>query len=372
MRASLRVVLSSPLSAGYYDPRVLDRRFYIRPSSVKGLWKWWARAFVAGILYERGCLRGRSVGPFLAVPDWESAERVVRHVGETLGLGMPSFASKFTLETAVIREPWVYGASGQKYIRGPRGNIFLHRLYLTSLGGRTEYAVGGEFEISVEGPDDVVQFNTAVSILLTALTLGCVGKGGRKGLGCLDVVSPGPPVGKNIGELIEYARGRLGHLIRDRCGAPGGMPPMPALTPKYSEVYEVAGISLEDLHNFFYRPHRAVKLTGTYFDEVRNRLVAWAMGLPRGQARQGTGYFSKAERRASTVMAAYHERHRYSASVVTLIKSADWPAEIEWSGGGSARIRVDERVVEEAYDVVKNVFVEYVQKLGGSVKRVWP
>ncbi|WP_243675411.1 type III-B CRISPR module RAMP protein Cmr1 [Vulcanisaeta distributa] len=41
----LEVNLATPLLAGSADPNKVDEDYPIRPSEVKGLWRWWARAW---------------------------------------------------------------------------------------------------------------------------------------------------------------------------------------------------------------------------------------------------------------------------------------------------------------------------------------
>ncbi|WP_054853616.1 hypothetical protein [Vulcanisaeta distributa] len=88
--------------------------------------------------------------------------------------------------------------------------------------------------------------------------------------------------------------------------------------------------ALSILHNFFLRPERARVLKGgnpLINDDLRNRLEAWVLGLPREQ-RGGTGYIMRGNvtRRASPMLLAVHSKQSYLAVFI----SADWPRELTW------------------------------------------
>ena len=53
METILELKLETPLVTTYLDPD-----WPLRPHEVWRLWRWWARALVAGTLYNRGFLRG--------------------------------------------------------------------------------------------------------------------------------------------------------------------------------------------------------------------------------------------------------------------------------------------------------------------------
>ncbi len=91
---------------------------------------------------------------------------------------------------------------------------------------------------------------------------------------------------------------------------------------------------LQLLHNFFLRPERARATRGDPRgkDDLRLRLMAWILGLPREQ-RGGTGYeiTSGSDRRASPPMLlAVHGKTSY----LTVLTSADWPRKLMWIDGG--------------------------------------
>ncbi len=89
----MRVVNCSPAILGgprglTIDPR--SNRFEgLRPTSLRGVWRWWVRAVAAGILWEAGY-----------APSYSE----IRKVEKKMGLGSTDQATDYVLETEVIRE----------------------------------------------------------------------------------------------------------------------------------------------------------------------------------------------------------------------------------------------------------------------------
>ncbi|MGC9115882.1 MAG: RAMP superfamily CRISPR-associated protein, partial [Fervidicoccaceae archaeon] len=68
----LKVTNFTPLLVGWYEPNIVDP-IGLRPTELKGIWRWWARAFACGVLYDGGC------NPL--------PSDLVKIVGKDLGLG---------------------------------------------------------------------------------------------------------------------------------------------------------------------------------------------------------------------------------------------------------------------------------------------
>ncbi len=349
MRAEFVAEIATPASIGWYDPFLVDKNFYLRPTSIKGVWRWWARAFAAGALHEAGCT-GRD---FLS--------RVHRIVAGELGLGSTESASRYDLTVEVLEEPQI-----------ERNGTDLQRFRLLSRGKKgedkrpVEYAVGGKFRIAVEG--DGPNFTTAISILTVALTLSGIGKGGRKALGSLDIVdaSGHAPSRRSLKELIDDARRRI---PVERCGAPTGLPPISAVARNAFEVYSVR-VDYKSLHNVFLRQERARMARRHYKAPDPLDHDAWLLGLPRTQ--RGTGYLADVGRRASAVLASWHgPRHIYGGGgYISIFLSSDWPPQITWKGGKgrSTTIRIDRGALDRA----RSTFIRFVQGLGWNPQRIWP
>jgi CRISPR-associated protein Cmr1 len=345
MRAEFELTIATPLSVGWYEPDIVDRNFYVRPTSVKGVWRWWARAFALGALYEAGC------------PDMGRASEMVAR----WGFGTTSAASRYRLTVEVLQQPRVERVAK----RQKRG---IQRLDLIALSREVEYAVGGRFKLVVEGESEY--FDLSVRILAVALTLSGLGKGGRKSLGVLDVVSARgrAPQERDVKSLVEGVRSRIKVDCR---GSKPQLPPAPAVARDVFEVY-TAQADFSTVHNFFLRPNRARLLAGDYAAPDPMDRLAWFFGLPRAQ--RGTGYLPPQQgqevRRASAVFAAAHGRgHLYGGGTyVSIFLSDDWPRQLRWVGAsGTQTLNITPSEILRARDL----FVSLIQK-AWRAQRIWP
>jgi CRISPR-associated protein Cmr1 len=417
----LELQLETPLFAGGHDPLQLDDLWILRPSEIKGVWRWWARALVAGALYDAGELRGRSKGGMLKAPEPKEAERISRLVGVEMGLGYAdprgglSRASSYSL----VVEP-VDANRISRYKRSYRGGLLtfqlgnrqvrlsLQRLSLLALGRphgwNAGYLVpGARFRLRVEErlqarPEAV---EAALLALSLALTFSGFGKGGRRGLGCLRVVRATGGYAKLFDARMEASEKvtRAINAVRKMVGIAAveseaeELPPLPSVSARklaggYAvrghtlrpfQVLEVRGADawrlLEELHNFFLRATRARKLLGDPKapDTLRQKLAAWVLGLPREQQR--TGYTIQRRdisRRASPLLLAVHEAEREGVAHLSVFASADWPAQLSWSGSTTQQITISEKDIAEALVTAVDEFWEYAVNCGFKVSLVWP
>mgnify|MGYP001770667745 CR=1 FL=1 len=355
MSAEFELTIATPLSVGWYDPALVDRHFYIRPTSVKGIWRWWARAFALGALFEAGC------------PDLKAASDLVAK----WGFGTTGSASAYRI-TVEVREPPRVRAVRRRQRSG------IQRLDLIALKRDVEYAEGGRFALRVEGRGRY--FDHALRILAVALTLSGVGKGSRKSLGVLDITAArgDAPREQGVRDLIEAVKREA---ARDAACAGRAqraeLPPAPAVARDAFEVYS-AKAGFQEVHGFFLRPNRARAASGSYSAPDPMDHMAWFFGLPRSQ--KGTGYMLPGEdrgsergkefRRASAIFAAAHgDRHIYGkGTYISIFLSLDWPDQLKWVGGsGTRNIRIDAVAVRKARDL----FLQLVQSRWG-LQRVWP
>lgn len=398
----LEVENSTPLLVGWYRPELADPQG-IRPTEVKGLWRWWARAFVGGALYDQGLLSGvPSKGVLLKPSKWE-VELLAGLVGAELGLGLAvagrSQASKFSLYVEPLGRvsPTAVGDSWQ-------------RVRLLRLGNRRLEGIeaGRRFRLYVEWGKDFKYLGTALKILLVALQFTGLGKGSRRGLGSLDVVSVNQQ-GIDIGELrdlkslVKEVYDECLELVtasklvreyadrgRERGPPPTGtaLPPLPVVSK--SRVLEAPVASMKvlgdvpsarfvDVHNFFVRTERCRVLYGNpkCYDDLRQRYLAWFLGLPRSQ--RGTGYITAVDRRASPVTLALHtSRNKFGGGAfVAVFLSGDWPQQVEWSGGYPRQkiaIQIGTKAIVDACSGFSAEFSSYLSKLGIGQKEVtvWP
>jgi CRISPR-associated protein Cmr1 len=395
---TLELKLETPFLPGSADPASPDPDWPLRPSEVKGLWRWWARAVVAGVLFEQGLLHGAGKRDVVKTPTREEADCIAQIVGLDMGLG---YAGRREAQASCfrIRFEEINFAPPRDVSQNLAAQ--LQRVRLLTLGGRRlQYIDRGSATLVVEEhvpcPLDGSAVEAALGALALALRLSCFGKGGRRGLGCFSVRAYGRYSSLFTEEpkaLIERAMATAGAVVDravSRCrgfrrgeSSPCELPPMPALSTarRYDAcikdsialtpymLVSVKGVRREDLHNFFLRPTRTRVLHGSYFaqDALRQALKAWILGLPREQ--KGTGYriIGGVSRRASPLMLAIAD----NAAYLSVFTSADWPRELEWRGGGRQRITVAETDVLAAMALALREFLNYVKKLGGQAE-TWP
>jgi CRISPR-associated protein Cmr1 len=329
----LELELETPLLIGGYDPLKLDEIWFLRPSEVKGIWRWWARALVAGALYDAGKLKGQNASKgVLKVPSSKEVEEISKIVGKDMGLGYadPQGKSSEASNYSIIVTPLQNVEKLKKAICGDslrKEDIKnLQRISLLCLKGkeRTEgikeekvleyLEPGARFLLRVEKhlPTEHKGANAALSALSLALTFNGFGKGGRRGLGCFRVVSssgkyaelfePKLPAIEKLNNAITAVRDLLKIKVIEE--GVGELPPLPLISARrlamsYTikeehvlrpfQVLEVSGDSsqriLTNLHNFFLRGARVKQFFKSYkaMDNLREKYNAWVLGLPRKQ-----------------------------------------------------------------------------------------
>ena len=416
----LELTLETPFLPGSADPNVVDSDWPLRPSEVKGIWRWWARALVAGALFNRGLLHGQGNRDAVKVPTRIEANCVSRVVGRGLGLGYAgsdgsmSSCFRIRLERMNFNAPRNvdYGLTNR-----------LQRVRLLTLGKRPaqlQYVDRGSATMVIESHTacnlDNASIEAALYALALALRLSCFGKGSRRGLGCFSVRAYGRYSGifnrgygepREPGELVESALNTVGKvvdsMVTKECRGLEGkgigdceLPPMPIVSTnkdytncidaKYREgvkglgrltPYKLIMIQggqrrdlLDVLHNFFLRPTRTRAIHGSYGvqDSLRQELKAWILGLPREQ--RGTGYeiMGSASRRASPMLLAVHGNEAY----LSVFTSADWPSTLRWRGAGSRPLQINEKEVINATAIALGEFMEYLRKSNIQGVKAWP
>lgn len=417
MRLELHLSNSTPMLVGWYDPSKADY-VGLRTTEVKGIWRWWARAFISGVLYDKGYLKGVQGRDVLRRPHPREASLISRLVGVDLGLGIAgdrvSMASKFKIYFEA------YGGVSVSDSRklGPWSGA--QRIGLLTIGRRTVEAVdqGHRFTLHVELRSLFEYATTALKILLASLQLTGVGKGSRRGFGTLDIThilgdlelsSKLRKYQKDLGgfrnliaeiyrECEEIVDSKAKEIERELSGASREesevevLPPFPVVSKK-----RVLGIPVTDLtvykgvgqnlfirvHNFFVRSERCRVLYGTPScnDQLRNKLNAWFLGLPRSQksprSQRATGYVIPRDisRRPSPVHLTLHTDGNVlgRGAFVSTLLSGDWPKVITWFEGRSVDIVIDDQRIIDAYKDFKDEFEAYMAKINaGPGVAVWP
>jgi len=390
---TIEVVNSTPLLVGWYDPNLVDP-LGLRTTEIKGIWRWWARAIIGGVLYDEGVLVGVSEGKVVKRPSREEVRLVSYYVGKVLGLGYAgpqgSESSRFIVRTETLSSHLIRRMR-EEARRSQRPNL------LALAGSGREYVPeDAKFRITVQirsryGDGE----SLALKILILALQLSGVGKGSRRGLGSLDVTgvtSLGIRMSYELKEFLDevyedasnivrkYGEGLSSKLVRSRNDR--ALPPLPVVSKSVIEGINVSGIYVvrggrnlqdlfHDIRNFFVRSERCRKLYNNRSvcdDELRLKQQAWILGLPRIE-------IEGVDRRASPLMVSCHsERNIFGGGVfVTITVSGDWPRRLKWlNRGNSKNINVGEADIVSATTTAIKEFKEYVRKSGYALVKVWP
>ncbi|RSN77462.1 type III-B CRISPR module RAMP protein Cmr1 [Candidatus Methanodesulfokora washburnensis] len=374
----------------------------LRTQSIKGLWRYWLRVYIAGALYEAGKLKCK-----------KECTSEIEYICEKTGniLGSLNSASKFR----IIVNKVSFSEKGHKDICSAQ------RIKLLSLGGRWKVSYGENLyaEIRIEESPHVKRIDEnerklALGSLLTALSLNGIGKGGRRGLGTFSIEVDGFE-GKflkdkkiNYNMLKELINGTLDsarsylNLEVERVSE---IPPLDCISRVKIDLSDIGeSISLFDkrevpvftiikvepktekriedmvieLQDFFYRPGRLRRMgfkttsADKSQDIITRRRLAWFLGLPREQ--RGTGYISNVNRRASPIHLAVHEEN----ALFTLFLSSNWPTEIRWKGlyekeqRGEKPLNVDGNRVKEAYLCLISSLENYLKKMNYKYEVIYP
>jgi len=390
----LKLKNTTPLLVGWYDPYKQDP-MGIRATEIKGLWRWWCRAFIAGAMYDQNMLIGKDGKDVYLIPSDEEAEAISCFVGKILGLG---YAGK-------------KGAGSSRFKLFIQANIDIRKDIIEFQRDETEYqriellalkkpiegiGQGHEFILSVEKVREEYKDaeDLALKILLVSLQLSGVGKGSRRGLGSLDIVSIEPQnalgnIGNDIGTLIKHVYDKSIEIVNkieidnEECQEVYRvknnkqvinklLPPLPAVSKGAFKLYKVNVKDYKDfiqIHQFFVRTERckAIYRKRICKDKLRSTYNTWFLGLPREQ--RNTGYIISSERivrRPSSTFTTYHTSDNvFGRGVfVTVFLSGDWPKELRWIGGGrrSQRININKGSIMKAYETFYNEFNNYLNQ----------
>ena len=376
---TLELKLETPFLPGSVDPATPDPDWPLRPSEVKGLWRWWARALVAGALFERGLLHGAGRRDVVKTPTWEEADCISQIVGLDMGLGYAG-GREAQASCFRIRFERINFAPPRDVSQNLAAQ--LQRVRLLTLGGRRlQYIDRGSATLVVEEHVpcslDGRAVEAALGALALALKLSCFGKGGRRGLGCFSVRA----YGRYSSLFTEEPRALIKRVVAaadavvsravSRCRGLRGrepskceLPPTPALsTERRYDVcikdsialtpymlISVKGVRPEDLHNLFTQSAQTAS-------HARDAAVQTLKSL----------IVSTAAKRPSPMILSANATSK--TAYLSVFTSADWPRELErreWP----RRVSVTETDILTATSLALREFIDYVKKLGGTVK-VW-
>ncbi len=355
METTLDLRLETPLLLDFIDPD-----WPLRPHEVWRLWRWWARALVAGVLFDRGVLHGNRGQHAVKVPTQEEADCIMQIVEKEMGLDMYNSCFQTRFEEVEFGPPREVTLS------------FKHQ-YGLQTQEKLWYIDRGSATLTVKHAScDNKTVEATMGALALALRLSCFGD--RRGLGCFYVRAYGiyrELFGVELTTLIkravatvsavaDRAVSRCRGLQRKEKTSPCGLPPMPALsTCRYDTcvkdsialapymLFSVKGLRREDLYNFFSQ-HKA-----GFYEDSRDKemLETWII---RGVARRPPPLMLKIDG---------------SIAYFNVFISADWPRELKL---GWQKIQIGEADILNATARVLTKFINYVKRLGGKVEMMWP
>jgi len=339
----LYVTMVTPTHIGSYESHILDELWFLKPSSIKGIVKWWARAIIGGILLDMGMLNIEIIERFLY----------------QIGLGSKLGPSRVIIRTFTLKQPDINSKDINVY----------HRLELLSIGRREnkeakvrEYMIDGEFEIILINDNSLVDRITMLSLMLSG-----IGKGSRKVLGSIDITrvvnfkiteqTLGDFIEKTYDEIKEFIQSNLKPKITK---TKLELPPFPTLNKRTAQIGIIRNCDPVKLHNFVLKSRRKISAEDS-----------WILGLPRGRE---TGFITNDNiRRASSVIFTYHNRLPFKGmekiGIITIFQSNDFPDKIIHKGQKHKEheIKIDNQAIKGA---VKNIIKDLNNTF--RVEWIWP
>jgi CRISPR-associated protein Cmr1 len=353
METILDLRLETPLIVDF-----VDHDWPLRPHKVLLLWRWWAKALVAGTLFDYKMLHGTEHKNAVKMPTQEETECVLQIVEKEMGLRLNScFQIRFEeIEFGPPRE--VTPSFALQY--GIRTLQRDEKLWHIDRGSATLVVVE-------ECPLDKKAIEATMGALALAVRLSCFD---RRGLGCFYVRAYGrykelfeeepealiKRVAATVGTVVNRAVSRCRGLRHGEKTSPCGLPPAPALSVAHrydacvKDLSPYILISLkrvrqEDLYGFWQK-------TRSYaYTDKKEALKTWIIGgIPE---------------RPSPLMLKISGNTAY----LNVFVSADWPRELELEG---RKIQIREADILIATAHVLAEFTDYVEKLGGEAAVIWP
>ena len=359
----LSLTSSTPLSLGGYDT-LPSRRLGagevpepLRTQSVKGAVRWWTRALIAGALYNGGLNGKRLISRTLDLSGlvWGSSSkgssglRVRTRLDsiQRISYGEASLLSRHP--RFILLKLGGRRLRPEELFRKIRGSIILEKAVWSRLTSNA-WLLG-------------------VYSLALSLTLGCLGKASRRGLGCFNIsVSEGSPGMRSLvykamtgsPEELVKASFRTATQLAGMGSSVGSqaLPSIPAIAPQVFRLFRCrlsGGGPLGAAVQFSRcttRSHRG--------DGLVARRMAWILGLPRSQ--KGTGYTPRdpgVDRRASPIIFSVHNAWAY----MSVFYSRDWPSRIRWRGSGTeTTLDIDDDVIRQALDAAIDALQACMEK----------
>ena len=348
----------------------------LRLQSIKGLWRWWLRAYVAGAVREMNIADDKTF-----ISNVRKVEKKLMGHAEA-----PSVASKFALK---LRGTCNIGSMSLGEVKSyPRLRLMLlgkhiERLYYIESINNLSINV---YERIFKGERlDSESKRLALISLYSALLFNGIGKAGRRGFGCLEYEAEETEYEiktENLGhedirKILNNGLECAMRILRLKHSQTQLLPPIPAISRETLNVYYVDTSEhtpqnvLIDLQGFTVRTIRS-KVLGE--DPFRNRLQGWILGMTsiRGvkRKRQWHGYLASVNRRASPLFISVHKKY----ALISIFKSRDWPNIIRWRSGVKAEektLRINAEFLNQAYSTLATSLERYLERQGYSYRKVF-
>jgi CRISPR-associated protein Cmr1 len=233
METTLVLRLETPLLINFVDPD-----WPLRPHEVWRLWRWWAKALVAGALFDRGFLHGAEQQTAVKTPTQEETECILQIVERKMKLDAHDTCFQIRFEEIDFAPPREAAPSFEIQYgirRHEKRNV-------RQRDGALWHIDRGSAALVVKERDpcfiDGEAIEAAMGALALAMRLSCFGEGGRRGLGCFYVRAHGryrTLFEEEPAALIRRAVAAAGAIVDDavfRCriyrrqASPCGLPPM--------------------------------------------------------------------------------------------------------------------------------------------------
>lgn len=347
----IEVKNSTPILIGGYDTQAKSNihRETLRTQSLKGLWRWWLRALIAGKYWGTN------------IDEDNLVKTILNEEGLILGFTDKKGAEASKLAIRFLEQHVDYGEYHTSDIP---------RIRLLTLRGKISYIKSLKGLLSVYSREyqgeslKSEELKLATTALLLSLSLSGLGKGGRRGLGCLDLKVVKDDVklpevlkqGLSREAIEELLRDRLKSIPRREISDFEDLPPMPAIAPNSFKLWFIDYKSknvmnvLRDFQDFTLNIVRGASLIP---DPLRSEFKTWILGLPR------RNISTFIQRRASPLIMAIHS----DFATISLFKSKDWPDKVEYHIRPRKPINVHEKLIE-AYNTLEKTLTQFMERKG--------
>ena len=203
--AKIKIKSITPVGLGWHEKELYDDLLPLRPFSVRGIIRWWARALIAGVAFDAG------------KHEINITKKIINDVFG--GAEKEPKSSSISIRIHVERVSKLTQQDIKKLISNARIRLLTMGMEEEEIKTFIENAFRKDIVAEIELYSlfkDPNEFNENLAIVSTilAFTLGGVGKASRRGFGAFKIteVNPGDSISENTEGLIKKLRN---NIIRD-------------------------------------------------------------------------------------------------------------------------------------------------------------